>query len=261
MPMVLRSGQDDDRDAVERRFLRQFGEYFDAVHMGQMNVEQDQVGGGRIGKGGLVPQVAEHGFAAFDDVQMMGDIGVVKGAAGEHDVAVVVFHQQDMQGLTAFDLGAHGVGELQRGADEFAVVCEGSGRHNLPPRFVLFQRLAASDDIGYGMLQRFAVFTAFYQIAPCAAKQGFLLGSFTFRSAIDENRNIGHLCVQRGDRGDAIHVEQVEIEQDGVEYFFVDALEGVKQAWDAGDIDRGIPGFVQHTLQQEYVALAIFHDQ
>ncbi len=100
------AGKHDDGDAGELGVALEFGEYFAAVLLGQVEVEQDQVGSGSVSELALLVNVVECFFAVASDGEGVGDAGFDEGFAGQVDVAGAVFDEQNVNGAGDADQGS-----------------------------------------------------------------------------------------------------------------------------------------------------------
>ena len=73
------------------------GEYLAAVHLRQVEVEQDQARSGRVRVAAPAPQELHRGNPVGDDVQRVRDLVVLEGLLRHEHVAGVVLDEQDVQ--------------------------------------------------------------------------------------------------------------------------------------------------------------------
>jgi hypothetical protein len=105
------AGEDDDRDMFESGVGFHVAEYFEAVHFGHFEVEQDDDGmavGVAVEVSAGVEVIQGFGSIASDD-DFVGEVFGFKGGEGELDILSGVFRQED-----AFEWG-HGSGGLSTG--------------------------------------------------------------------------------------------------------------------------------------------------
>jgi len=91
-------GQDHDRDLAQVRVGLDLGQHLQAIHPRQVQVEQDQAGPGSAGVGGPPVQEIQGRGAVGHGVQLSRGRGGLQRLPGEHDVARVVFDEQDPAG-------------------------------------------------------------------------------------------------------------------------------------------------------------------
>jgi hypothetical protein len=89
-------GEDGDGDEAEGEMGLDLLEEFFGVEFGEIEIEEDEAGAGRVGVGALVVEEAEGLFAVNDDVDGDGRVEGAEGLLHEADVGGVVFDDENV---------------------------------------------------------------------------------------------------------------------------------------------------------------------
>ena len=106
--LFLGGGHDDDGDGFGARVVFESAEDFEAIYLGQLQIEQDN--SGRAVEGAAVVRAAakkkiEGFFTVARDLDFIGQIPFLKSMEGEFDVVWIILHQQDFNFLVIHGLG------------------------------------------------------------------------------------------------------------------------------------------------------------
>jgi hypothetical protein len=94
-------GEDDHGDALELGVGLHLDQSFAAVHMGHVEIEEDETGGTAVflgGAGGTAFKVVEELLTVFDKDKLVGLLALSEGFLEKEAVVVVVVSDEDADG-------------------------------------------------------------------------------------------------------------------------------------------------------------------
>jgi hypothetical protein len=95
IPLRARSGQDHYGYSLETIVLLDVSQNLAAIHFGEIQIEQDEIGSGSTVVGRLVLEKGNGLHAVGRHMQMDIWIGVAEGFLGQPNIAGIVFYQED----------------------------------------------------------------------------------------------------------------------------------------------------------------------
>ena len=88
------SGQDDDGNTIQAGILAHLQQDFAAIHLGHIEVQQDEFRPGHPGIPTLLPEEGQALLSIRDDMEIDAHSGLMQGVAGQPHVRGVVLHQE-----------------------------------------------------------------------------------------------------------------------------------------------------------------------
>ena len=101
------SGQDYGGDGFQIVILLDVGQHLAAIHLGQVQIQQDEVRARGMDVTPLTPQKGHGLHAVGSHMQKDGLVGIAEGFLRQPDVARTVFDQQNLYGHTVSSDGFH----------------------------------------------------------------------------------------------------------------------------------------------------------